>query len=246
VTPDSSVCVEQQDGLITLHFDNGLIQTQINKSHPEQLPLLGNRMMLIHLLFGIEPQSVLLAGSGGGSLGLWFNQHLPATEGLAVEISSKVISLAEQHFGFPPANSNWRIEQADIREFLSISKRRFDFILFDIEEQGKTPEWLTDDKSLKNCLNCLTDQGVASFNIVADSTENFMKALWSIRQTFPDRTCCLSNPESGNLIVTAFNQKPSIENLAEQAEAAKKRFNIEFDVFYRQLIKDNPPQSGIF
>ncbi|NNJ91545.1 MAG: hypothetical protein HKP55_07715 [Gammaproteobacteria bacterium] len=240
------MCVEQQDGLITLHFDNGLIQTQIDSSHPEHLPLIGNRMMLVHLLFGIEPQSVLLAGSGGGSIGLWFDHYLPGTEGLAVEKSSTVISLAQQYFDFPPANSNWSIKQADIREFLATTIRRFDFILFDIEEQGATPEWLTHDKLLKNCLNCLTDRGIVSFNFVGESSENFIKALWSIRRAFPDKTCCLSHPESGNIIVTAFNQKPSIENLEEHAEAVKNQYNIEFDVFCQQLFKDNPPQSGIF
>lgn len=246
MTAEPPVFVDQKDELVTLHFGNGLIQTQINRSHPEQLPLLGNRMMLVHLLFGLEPQSVLLAGSGGGSIGRWFDQYLPDTQGLAVEKSSKVISLAQQYFDFPPAGSNWHIEQADIRQFLGNTNRRFDFILFDIEEQGSTPGWLTDNELLSHCLNCLTDQGVVSFNIVAESSENFMKALWSIRQTFPDKTCCLSHPESGNIIVTAFKQKPSIESLAERAEAAKKRYNIEFDLFCQQLLKDNPAHSGIF
>ena len=246
MTSEPPISIEQQDDLVTLHFCNGLIQTQINRSRPGQLPLIGNRMMLMHLLFGFEPRNVLLAGSGGGSIGLWFHHYLPATEGLAVEKSARVISLAQQYFGFPPANSNWRIKQADIRDFLATTQQCFDFILFDLEEQGHTPRWLTDDKFLNDCQSCLTDQGVASFNLVADSPEHFVKDLWAIRQAFPGKTCCLGIPESANIIVSAFKQKPSIESLSQQAQAAKKRYNIEFDLFYEQLLKDNPPQSGIF
>jgi len=246
MTPEQPISVEQQDGLVTLHFNNGLIQSQINRLHPEKLPLIANRMMLVHLLFGLEPQSVLLAGSGGGSIGLWFNHHLPATQGLAVEKSAEVISLAQQHFGFPPANSHWRIQQADIRDFLASAPQRFDFILFDLEERGDTPRWLTNSAFLDDCQNALTEQGVASFNIVANSSEQFVRDLWAFRQAFPNKTCCLGNPESANIIISAFKQSPSIENLSEKAQAAKKRYNIEFDLFYEQLMKDNPPQSGIF
>ncbi len=246
MTPEPPISVEQHDDLVTLHFNNGLIQTQINRSDPGQLPLFVNRMMLVHLLFGLQTRNALLAGSGGGSIGLWFDHHLPATEGLAVEKSEQVISLAQQYFGFPPANSNWRIQQADIRDFLATTQQRFDFILFDLEEQGNTPRWLTDARLLNNCLRCLSDEGVASFNLVADPPENFARDLWAIRQAFPGKTCCLGNPESANVIVSAFKQKPLTNNLSEQAQAAKKRYNIEFDLFYEQLLKDNPPNSGIF
>lgn len=246
MTPEPPICVEQHDDLVTLQFDNGLIQSRINSLHPEQLPLIGNRMMLVHLLFGFEPQSVLLAGSGGGGIGLWFHHHLPASQGLAIEKSAEVISLAKQHFGFPPAKSNWHIQQADIRDFLATTQRRFDFILFDLEEQGNTPRWLTGDRLLNDCQNLLTDDGVASFNIIGHSPEHFAKDLWAIRKAFPNKTCCLGNPESANIIVSAFKQKPAIDKLSEHADAAKKRYNIEFDLFYQQLLKDNPPHSGVF
>jgi spermidine synthase len=246
LTDGIDISVEQNEDLTTLHFNNGLIQSQINSAQPLTLPLTGNRMMLLHLMFGIEVRSVLLAGSGGGAIGLWFIAQLPGVQGLALEKSKTVISLARQYFNFPPAESNWRIKQGEIQDFLAATQQCFDFILFDIEEQGKTPEWLTHQKLLKNCRNHLTDQGVASFNIVAHTPEDLAKSLGPIRQAFPGNTCCLSSPENNNIIVCAFNSKPSTDDLSSKADAAKVRYNIEFDLFYQQLLKDNPPHSGIF
>ena len=245
--PDNdNIRILKQGHLVTLKFDNGLMQSQIDTNRPGQLPQLANRMMLVHLMFGIEPENVLLAGSGGGAVGLWFNSHMPQTRGLGIEASAEVISLAKEHFGFPPDNPNWQIEQADIRQYFRSTKQKFDFILFDIEENGVTPDWLVSDEVLQDCISCLSEQGVATFNIVAQNAESFARILWSVRQAFPQRTLCLSHPATGNIIISAFKNRPSTNDLTNRATLATERFNIEFDLFYQQLLKDNPANSGIF
>lgn len=240
------VSIEQSGDILSLHFNNGLLQSQIDTSAADRLPLAGNRIMLAHLLFGETPGKVLLAGCGGGAIARWFNAMLPDSQGLAVESSAEIISLAKQYFEFPSSGSNWDIQQADVRSYLADQPERYDFILFDIEENRNTPDWLIQPEFVETCKHCLTDKGVISFNIVVRSAGDFSRALWPIRQVFPGKTYCLSSQDSQNIIITAFASKPSMVNLADRASKAKKRFQIEFDLFYQQLLKDNPPDSGIF
>lgn len=215
-------------------------------------------MMLAHLLFVEPPARVLLAGCGGGALARWFNARLPQTHGVAVEHSTKVIELALEVFDFPGTDTGWQIKHADVRDFLANQNEQFDFILFDLDEQGNTPGWLQEPAFLSRCQQCLTPSGVLTINVLAHDAQALVKTLWPLRQVFPDLTCCLSNQQNSNIMILAFNSRPDthsgsgsdpqsdIGQLERQAEQARQRYDIEFDVFYQQLLKDNPPGSGIF
>lgn len=239
------VCVEENTGLRTLHFDNGIIQSQIDLNSPV-LPLKTNRMMLAHLLFGQQPQTVLLAGCGGGTLARWFNHYLPGTTGIGVEINPTIIDLAKRFFDYPPESDGWQLEQADIRDYLKNTDRQFDFILFDIEENAATPDWLFKGDFLQLVKRRLTEQGVVTLNLIAESAEQFAAALWPLRQLFPYSSYCLSDPQSRNLMLTAFNNRPDTHNLADKASEYSERFAIEFESFLARMRRDNPPGSGVF
>lgn len=244
-----TVTVEQTGNILSLLFDGNMIESQIDLDAPDQLPLYGNRLMLSHLMFGTVPHNILLAGCGGGAIARWFNRVLPDSHGIAVESSSQIIQIARQQFDFPGKASNWRIIENDIRHFLQQAAEQsslYDFILVDIEEEGQTPAWLIDGTFLENCQKCLSPEGVITFNIVAKSIREFARALWPVRQLFPQRTYCLASRQSQNVMICAFNYRPATDRLADKANAAKSRFDIEFDLFYQQLLNDNPPGSGIF
>ena len=238
--------VEQDENKLTLRFDSSIIQTQINTSDPAQLPLAGNRLMLAHLVFGETPDTVLLAGCGGGVIARWFNAVLPQTHGIAVESSADIIAIAREYFDFPSKDSNWSIVQDDVRHYLASDSRQYDFILFDIEENDMTPQWMLEPDFLHLCKQRLSLKGAVTFNIVAHSAADLTRALWPIRQVFTDNSYCIGNRDSHNIMITAFRQKPDTSGLALKAEQAEQRFGIEFSVFYQQLIKDNPVGSGIF
>lgn len=240
------ITVEQSDQIVTLHFNNGLIQSQINIDKPEELPLLGNRMMLSHLIFEPEPEQILLAGCGGGAIARWFNALLPQCKGIAVENNEHVISIAKQYFKFPSEETNWSITQADIRTYIKNTDTDFDFILFDIEVNQQTPDWMIRTEFIQQCKDRLTASGVITFNIVARQNEDFAKALWPIRQIFPDSTYCLANKESQNIMITAFKNKPDLKNIHIKAQQAEETYHLNLEKFLAQIQKDNPPDSGVF
>lgn len=239
------VCIEEQSGLRTLHFDNGLIESRIDlNSH--RLPLKANRMMLAHLLFEQLPETVLLAGCGGGAIARWFSHYLPGTTGIGVEINPIIIELAQRFFDYPSEADGWQITQSDIRDYLQNTDRQFDFILFDIEENSATPDWLFNGDLLKLVKNRLSAQGVVTLNLIAESAEQFAAALWPVRQVFPDSSYCLSDPHSRNLMLTAFNNRPATAGLDKKAQQSGRRFEIEFEHFLARMRRDNPPGSGVF
>ena len=254
-----AIKVEQQDNLVSLHFDNGLIETQIDLSDPAVLPLKGNRQMLSPLLFGLVPARVMLVGCGGGSIARWFHHHLPETQGIAVEKSATVIDLAWRFFEFPSPGQGWQIIHADASEYLQKLDQHFDLIIIDIESNQQTPDWVSDEKFLINCQRLLSVSGTININLIADTAEDFARQIWPIRQVFQNLTYCHAshisddhnikanhNIEAKNIFVTGFKAKPDMQNLQNRAENAEKRFGIEFSLFYQELLSDNPSNSGIF
>ena len=202
--------------------------------------------MLASLMFGDMPGNILLAGCGGGAIARWFNAVAPASRGVAVESSRQVADLARKYFQFPGADSNWQLIHDFIQNHVAASDDRYDFILFDIEEQASTPEWMLKPVFLQRCKQLLSNKGCITFNIVARSSADFAKAIVPIRQTFVNKTCCLGSQSSQNIIVMAFADRPDTSQLKLKATQARNKFGIEFDQFYEQLKKDNPPGSGIF
>jgi len=242
-SPQGPLLVEQTGTLRELHFDNGITQSVIDLETPGRLPLAANRAMLAHLLFGQRPRAVLLAGCGGGAIARWFAVRSPTTRGTAVELDPQVASLARRYFEFPPS---WRLAVADVRDHLAGTKSAYDFILVDIEQHGRTPDWLAQPDFLVRCRDALTPAGVITFNLVAEQREGFINKLLAIRQVFGQRTLCLSIPGHDNVLVLAFRRRPALASLAQRLPARMAHWGLELDVLLKRLRRENPPGSGIF
>jgi len=204
-SPHGPLLVEQTGTLRELHFGNGITQSQIDLETPDRLPLAANRAMLAHLLFGQRPRAVLLAGCGGGAIARWLHARAPQVRGCAVELSPTVARLAREYFDFPrPDRSNWRLLVQDVREHLLRSRRYYDFILVDLEENQATPAWLTESAFLQACRNRLSRSGGLTINLIVDDARRTGAALHRIREVFGPDILLLTEPEHDNLLVLAF------------------------------------------
>lgn len=235
--------MQQRGTLRELHFDNGITQTLIDLEDPGRLPLAANRAMLAHLAFGQRPRSVLLAGCGGGAIARWFAARSPTTRGTAVEIDPQVASLARRYFAFP---AGWRLQVGDVRDHLATATARYDFILVDIEVDGRTPAWVADRGFLADCRRALTAAGVVTFNLVAEDRDGLLTKLAAIRTTFAGRTLALSIPEHDNVLLLAFRRRPVLHHLAQRGPARAARWGLELQSLLARLRRENPPGSGIF
>lgn len=228
----------------SLRFDDEILQSEIDLKQPGRLPNPANRSMLAHLLFGQQPENVLLAGCGGGAIARWFHYHSPDTRGTAVELSADVAGLARDYFEFPGEESNWTIEIKDVRDQIRTIED-MDFILVDIATGGQTADWVTSGSFLADCRRALSPKGVLTLNLIGENTQSFAQSLWDIRQAFNKRTLCLTVPEHENIQVMAFKQPPELQQLDTRLAERGLRWGLAFETFWSQIKQDNPQHSGI-
>ena len=229
----------------SLWFDDVILQTEINIHDPAVLPNPVNRTMLAQLMFGLPMQRVLLAGCGGGAIARWLHARAPEVYGDAIEVSGTVARLAREYFEFPPPESNWELEVADVRERIVIGNSPYDYILVDLEENQTTPRWTTEAAFLEGCRNHLSARGTLTLNLLLDDATRISEALLRIRQTFGSDILLLSNPGHDNLLVLAFRsrapQTPSPDALVAQG----RRWGIDFVSLAARLTRLNATTAGV-
>jgi len=253
----SGSCVHRRqsdDGLIqvwqdgdrrSLWFDDVILQSEIELNDPAVLPNPANRAMLAHLMFGQQPQRVLLGGCGGGAIARWFHARSPQTHGDAVELSPAVAEVAQQWFDFPGAGSHWQLHVGDVREFITRQSKRYDFILVDLEEQQFSPAWISSPPFLEHCHRALTDSGVLTLNLIPDGPNQYAAALANIRSRFDKHTLCLPVAGHDNQLVMAFKQPPELNNIEQTIRQAANRWGLPFGSFWKTIQRTNPAGSGI-
>jgi spermidine synthase len=236
---DAHLEIWEDDDRRSLWFDDVILQSEINIHDPAVLPNPVNRAMLAHLMFGLGLQRVLLAGCGGGAIARWLHARAPGVHGDAIEVSGTVARLAREYFDFPPPDSRWGLKVADVRDYIVISKRRYDYILVDLEDNQTTPRWVTEAAFLEACRNHLSAHGTLTLNLLLDNATMISEALLRVRRTFGSDILLLSNPGHDNLLVLAFRshapQTPSSDELIAQG----RRWGIDFASLANRLTRLN-------
>ena len=243
---DQVIKVWQQDNLRWLEFGDELIQTEIDLDRADFLPESFNRAMLAGVMFTDIPKRVLLAGTGGGSTARYFSNRFPEIKGEAVELSSVVIDLAKNYFDCPHTG-NWDVIQTDIREYVTQCLHRYDLIVMDIAIEQYTPAWLVERIFLHQCRTLLTENGHIAINLIVRDAQAFLESLAVIRQVFDKQTVCLSLTEHKNILVYAYNHPCQLtkQEIEQRLPKLQDDWQVEFDGFYRHMLKDNPAGSGI-
>ncbi len=238
--------VWQQDNLRWLEFGDELIQTEIDLDRADYLPESFSRAMLAGVLFTKMPKRVLLAGTGGGSTARYFASRFPDVQGDAVELSGAIIDLAKDYFDCP-YTGNWSLIQADIREYVKQCPYRYDLIVMDIAIEQHTPLWLVEQTFLQHCRALLTQQGHIAINLIVKDAQDFLNTLAMVRQVFDKQTICLSLTEHKNILVYAYNQRCHLtqQQISQSLPDLQQIWQVEFNDFFQQMLKDNPAGSGI-
>jgi spermidine synthase len=246
-TDDAEIRVWQQYDRRWLEFNDGLIQSEIILNRPEILPSVLNRAMLAGMMFSQQPKRVLLAGVGGGATARYFSGCFPDVIGEAVEISETVSQIANDFFEFP-MNNKWQLITENILDYMQNCQHKYDLIIIDMVVEQVTPEWIVEQEFLQQCRTMLTENGQLSLNLLVDNDDDFKCNLSAIRDVFDRQTVCLSLANHRNTVIFAFNKKPQIlpAELDKHIPILEALWGLEFGEFYQQMLKDNPPKSGVF
>ncbi len=146
-------------------------QTCIDLNEPERLVFNYTRMSFAGLLLTPEPESILVAGLGGGSIPMTFGDLFPDALIDVVEIDPAVVSVAREFFLFEET-ANMHVHVNDARVFIKravLEGRKYDYIMLDAFTGDYIPEHLLTREFLEEVKQILNPDGVLVANTFSTS-----------------------------------------------------------------------------
>lgn len=146
-------------------------QTCIDLDEPERLVFNYTRMSFAGLLLTPEPESILVAGLGGGSIPMTFGDLFPDALIDVVEIDPAVVSVAREFFMFEET-ANMEVHVNDARVFIKravLEGRKYDYIMLDAFTGDYIPEHLLTREFLEEVKQILNPDGVLVANTFSTS-----------------------------------------------------------------------------
>jgi spermidine synthase len=242
----SSVEVSESRGVRTLHLGGHAIQSAIRLASPERLELAYTRAMMAFLLFAPAPRETLMIGLGGGSIARFAHAQLPATRVTVVEINPQVVAAARSFFGLPADEERMKVLIADGAGYVPAHPGEYDVVLLDAFEDGRSVRSLATQAFYDACREALRPGGILVVNFIADEPR-FGAYLARIEQAFGGRVLCLPAEDRVNMIVLGFKGRAAriaVGPLKRAARDLKRRHDLPFDRFVRDLVDHNPGTAG--
>jgi len=180
-------------------------QTCLDESNPKRMVFTYTRMMMASLLVAPEPDTVFVAGLGGGTLPTALAELLPDVRIDIAEIDAAVVDAARTYFDFQ-AGDRLAVHVRDARVFVKRALRReerYDLILLDAYSGDYIPEHLMTVEFLEEVKSLLAPGGVVAANTFATS-QLYDHESETYRQVFGD-FFNLRLPESNNRVILASN-----------------------------------------
>lgn len=222
----SQLIVKQIGNTVCLQFNvrsDQRNQSCIDPRRPKEMVFSYTRMSMASLLYVQQPQSILVIGLGGGTLPTAFHQLYPHAHIDTVEIDTAVVKVAEDFFGFRPAE-NLKVHTTDARVWTKralMRDRRYDLIVLDAFNGEYIPEHLMTQEYLTETRQLLRPNGVLVANTFAQSD-----LYHSESATYASVFGSFINfrvPESANRVILVPGEMLTKDELLARADEMKGR-----------------------
>jgi spermidine synthase len=217
----------------TLEFNLvGGSQSAMRRSDPHALIVPYTREMMAFLLWHPNPQHVVAAGLGGGSLVKYCYRHLPETRITAIEINPWVISLRDE-FHIPADDARLTTVCADARHYFSNPAPPADVVLIDLYDRRGAAPFTRDPAFLASVRSHLTATGSVVFNVVGTDAWR-RECTAAVREVFGNPVVAAQVKTDDNLVLLARKGGAAARrSTASKArfEEIKKRFGLELPAF---------------
>ena len=205
-------------------------QTCVDVDEPEKLVFSYTRMSFAGLLLKPQPQRILVAGLGGGSIPMTLADLFPDARIDVVEIDQAVYSVAKDYFFFEE-NDNMSVAVMDARVFVKragLEGRQYDYIVLDAFTGDYIPEHLLTREFLEEVKAILAPGGVLVANTF--STSRFYDHESVTYQAVFGEFFNFKLPSSGNrIIITGLDPLPERGDLSLQARQFSERLK-KYDI----------------
>lgn len=174
--------VVDHEGIRTLHFTHGEVQSSMRLDEPGELLVDYTRTMMGFLLLNPAPRHITMIGLGGGSLAKFCHRHLPRSRITAVENNPGVIALRGQ-FAVPPDGERFRVLADDgALHVAGAAPGSIDVLLVDGFDRDGQPPQLCSREFYDACFRALApDGGLLVVNLHCDDPrhEVFLRRIAS-------------------------------------------------------------------
>lgn len=195
-------------------------QTCMDLRDPKRLVFSYTRMSFVGLLFNPEPQRILVAGLGGGTIPSVLREMYPQAEIDVLEVDSAVVRVAERFFNFQQ-DERMTAHTVDARVFIKragLRNQSYDYIVLDAFSGEYIPEHLLSREFLQEVADILTEDGVLIANTFASSRLYDHESV--TYQAVFGRFYALREAGSGNRILVAG--KRELPPAAELVSTARR------------------------
>ena len=195
-------------------------QTCVDVNNRDELIFSYTKMSFAGLLLNPDPKKILIAGLGGGTLPLAFNDLFPDAQIDVVEVDQAVVNVAKGFFFFEE-NENMTVAVNDARVFVKragILGDKYDFIILDAFGGDYIPEHLLTSEFLEEVKQIMTEDAVLVANTF--STSRFYDHESVTYQRVFGEFFNFKLPTSGNrIIITQLEPLPPRGYLMTRAQA---------------------------
>ena len=195
-------------------------QTCLDVSNRDELIFSYTKMSFAGLLLTPQPKKILIAGLGGGTLPLAFNDLFPDAQIDVVEVDQAVVNVAKEFFFFEE-NANMSVAVNDARVFVKragILGEKYDYIILDAFGGDYIPEHLLTQEFLEEVKQIMTKDAVLVANTF--STSRFYDHESVTYQRVFGEFFNFKLPASGNrMIITQLDPLPPRGNLITRAQS---------------------------
>jgi spermidine synthase len=199
-------------------------QSCIDQRRPKEMVFTYTKMMMSALLLNPNPERVLIAGLGGGTLPTALAELFPEAQIDIVEIDPAVVAVAKRFFGFTET-AKLKVFTQDARVFTKralIRNATYDLIMLDAYNGDYIPEHLMTREYLNETKSLLTDNGIIAANTFTVSRlyDHESATYYDVfGEFFNLRTAQSSN----RVILTSQQPLPNIMVLGQRAKQLEAR-----------------------
>lgn len=205
-------------------------QTCVDVNERDKLVFTYTRMSFAGLLLQPEPERILVAGLGGGSIPMTLNDMYPDAQIDVIEIDRAVANVARDFFFFEE-NDNMQVSIMDARVFIKravLEEVQYDYIVLDAFTGDYIPEHLLTREFLEEVKQIMTPDGVLVANTF--STSRFYDHESVTYQDVFGEFFNFKMPTSGNrIIITRLTPLPESGELITAAQGLADRLD-KYDV----------------
>lgn len=231
--------VEEEDGLLTLYFNELSVQSEMRLDAPDELVMDYTRALMSFMLFAPNPKRIAMIGLGGGSLAKYCYRNLPQSDILMLEINPAVIALRNE-FAIPPDNERFHVLLADGADYIGNAPAPVDVLIVDgFDAKGHSPQ-LGTSQFYDDCFSMLNQNGVLALNLWFEYA-SYKEYLSRICNSFAHRVVIVDvEGSSANKIILAVKSAdfpPSAATLRQQADRLSKTHPINYPKKAEQIIR---------